>query len=420
MKKFSIPHSQVPKLLLSNISIDSSVYSINKIINLVVKSMNSKNSLSSKGKETSRCPKKIAYVFQGGGALGAYQVGVIQALQEYGYSPDMVSGISIGAINAAILVGNSKEERLKKLHLFWDKIATPLPLDPFSNPRYGEGLYSYIGAIAATFWGQSGFFTPRLMPPWLLRDKKPDELSFYDLNPLRETLEELIDFDRINAKEESLYLGTVCLHTGHLTYFNNIDYKIGPEHIMASAALPPAFPAVKIGDRYFWDGALYSNSPLSAILDDERVCNLLCFAVNCFSAKGFLPTSIDEVNQREKGIRYSSHMKEALTDFSKEQNLRCAITHLGSKLSEEAKKDPAIQEILALGTPRLINIVKMVYQDTAYDLNSKDYNFAKHTLDEHLKAGYQDAMAVLEEKAWEQKQEKYIGAVVYQAPNNPK
>jgi len=353
-------------------------------------------------KKPSRKYERVVYVLQGGGALGAYQVGVIAALHEHHYFPDAISGISIGAINAAILAGNSAETRVETLKLFWNKISTQFPFDELNVFKQNlTGLYNQLGATSALLLGQPNFFKPRLHNPWVMREKEVDKISFYDIAPLRKTLLELIDFDRINAKEIPLYLGAVCVRTGEQVYFNNLEHHITPEHIMASAALPPGFPAVKVGDEFYWDGGVYSNTPITAFLKANPTHNTLCFAVNCYSPCGSLPHTFDEVQQREKDIRYSSHFQEYFHLYCKQQNLRGAITHLAQRLSDEDKKDAVVQDILKWGTPKLVDIVQLIYESNANSASSKDFNFAKVTLEKHQRNGYDDMRLALEKKVWD-------------------
>ena len=364
-----------------------------------------------------REPERIAYVFQGGGALGSFQVGVIQALHEYDYCPDIVSGISIGAINAAIMAGNTRGQRLEKLIAFWDGIATQFPFDKLQSTQWCQGLYNNLGAASSIFFGQAGFFTPRMSNLFLKQNAPLDEISFYDLAPLRETLLALIDFDLINTKAVPLYLGAVCVETGSLKFFCNETDIITPEHVMASASLPPSFGAIKIKDRHYWDGAVYANTPLTAILDAKPERNTLCFAVNCFSAAGSLPDSLDSVEQRIKEIRYSSHLSDYVEAYSRQQNFRCIISHLADKIPTNEKDDPMIQALLSEASPKLVQIVQLNYTTNPADHASKDYNFARNALDDHRQNGYETACKALTRKPWATQPESYIGAVVYEEEN---
>ena len=245
----------------------------------------------------SKKKRKIIYVFQGGGALGSFQVGGVEALYEHDYRADMVVGISIGGMNAAIVAGNPPEKRLEKLKQFWNKITVSIPLP--NSPFLGMSkIHNYFGAQHALHFGQPGFYKPKILSPWLLSHVTPDQLSFYDTSPLRETLNEVIDFEYLNQGHVRLCLGATDLASGDFVFFDNSKEKITVEHIMASGALPPGFPAIEIDGRYYVDGGVYANTPLSKVLEEfadteHDICNVLCFMFDLFSASGPLPHTMD-------------------------------------------------------------------------------------------------------------------------------
>jgi len=209
--------------------------------------------------------REIVLTLQGGGALGAFQVGAYAALCEQDFRPDWIAGTSIGAINASIIAGNPPERAHERLGEFWTLITTPDPFAPPPNLVLLREVYNFWSAQRAAIAGQPGFFAPRLLPPIAAPPGTPAATSFYDTGPLKSTLERLVDFDRINAKEVRLSLGAVEVETGKVVYFDNHRDKITPEHVMASGALPPAFPAIEIGGKYYWDGGIISNTPLEAL-----------------------------------------------------------------------------------------------------------------------------------------------------------
>jgi NTE family protein len=219
----------------------------------------------------------VALVFQGGGALGAYQCGVYEALHEAGIRPAWFSGTSIGAINAAILAGNAPEHRLERLREFWNTICVPAgPFGGFAGiadwlPTGGplDGWLNALGAFGAIAHGQQGFFAPRLLPPFMLNDGSPASTSFYDTTPLKATLERLVDFDRINSDGVRLSIGATNVASGNFRYFDSALERIRPEHVLASGALPPAFPAVVVDGEQYWDGGLVSNTPLEYVLAER-------------------------------------------------------------------------------------------------------------------------------------------------------
>lgn len=360
--------------------------------------------------------KRIACVFQGGGALGSYQVGAYKAILEQGYLPNYFSGVSIGAINCAIIAGNPPEQQLKKLHTFWDEIAPRLWTDLdifFDMGELSHHIHNQIGAAHALMCGLDGFFKPRMVVPGPLTHDTPDKLSYYDTSPLRKTLEELIDFDLINEKHVTLCLGSVNITTGEMEFFNNQNTIITPDHVMASGALPPGFPAIKIGEDYYWDGGIYANTPLVTVLDALPEEDTLCFVVDCFSLKGRLPRNMDEVEERQKDIRYASHSRRLTNVYTSRQNLQAAIEYLGKKLTPEAKKDPAVQEILALGHASRFSVVHIIYNGTPYTHSFKDYNFVRSAITTRLKTGYADAKKVLAKPDWQNESVKPLSCSIY-------
>ncbi|MCW5588346.1 MAG: patatin-like phospholipase family protein [Legionellales bacterium] len=363
--------------------------------------------------------ERVAYVFQGGGALGAYQVGVYQALTEADYQPDWIAGISIGSINGAIIAGNPPEQRLNKLQEFWRRIAHQHVFLPPDNSIF-RNYYNIFSAQQALLFGQPDFFSPRTVNPWWSYSTKPEELSYYDFSPLRQTLYELIDFDLLNQAKIKLSIGAVNIKTGRLIYFNNKKYDIYPEHIMASCALPPGFPAVIVGKDRYWDGGIFSNTPLSIILDSKTKLDTLCFMVDLFSGIGKLPTNMDEILERHKDISYSGQSRRMLKLFTDKQNLRRAIARLGEKLTPEQHDDPEIQKILNKGNPKTLHVAHLVYAAKDTDRFSKDYNFSSHAISDHMEAGYANAKALITQSPWYLAHPKDVGGLVYEAPLNPR
>src|SRR6187431_2165468 len=253
-------------------------------------------------------------VLQGGGALGSYQAGAFQALCRAGFEPEWIAGISIGAINAAIIAGNDPDKRVGRLKEFWEMVSAPVPWNPVTNGDRARSLFNETSAALIATFGVPGFFTPRLPPAPLWPQGSPQSQSYYDTAPLKKTLERLVDFDRINDLKTRLSVGAVGVTSGNFKYFDNVEMKklgkkIGPEHIMASGALPPGFPSVEIDGEHFWDGGIASNTPLDYVLENERSRDLLIFQVDLFSARGDLPATLLEAAEREKDIRFSSRTR---------------------------------------------------------------------------------------------------------------
>ena len=232
-------------------------------------------------------------VLQGGGALGSYQAGAFQALCRSGFEPEWVAGISIGAINAAIIAGNGPETRVDRLKEFWEMVSSPVSWNPVTPGDRARSLFNETSAALIATFGVPGFFAPRLPPAPLWPPGSPQSQSYYDTAPLKKTLERLVDFDRINDLKTRLSVGAVGVTSGNLKYFDNFEFrklgkKIGPEHIMASGALPPGFPSVEIEGEHYWDGGIASNTPLDHVLEEEFSRDLLIFQVDLFSARGEL------------------------------------------------------------------------------------------------------------------------------------
>ena len=362
--------------------------------------------------------ERIACVFQGGGALGAYQVGAFRAIHERGYAPNYLAGVSIGAINTAIIAGNPREKQIERLEEFWDRIAPKIWSDPFYQEESSlfRHFHNHVGALQSLMFGIDGFFKPRPIPPFFFPQDTPDHLSYYDTSGLKNTLEGLIDFERINSKEVTLCLGAVNVASGEMLFFNNQMVEITPEHVMASGALPPGFPAIKIGEEYYWDGGLYANTPLVTVLDALPEQDTLCFVVDCFSLQGRVPHNMDELDERQKDIRYASHSRRMTNVYTSRQNLQAAIQYLGKYLTPEALKDPEIQKIMDLGHDKRFSVVHIIYNGTPFSHSFKDYNFVRSAIRNRLETGYNDAVAVLNNPDWEKKSNKKLACSIYGVP----
>lgn len=349
-------------------------------------------------KKKDRFPR-VAYVLQGGGALGSYQLGVMKGLSEAGYQPDWIAATSIGAIQAAIFVGNPPEKRIERLEQFWQRVAPPTVFDPLGKSESTFDLYSMAGTSMALLFGQPDFFYPRWSAETLLSTGAPSELSYYNTAPLRDTLLELVDFELLNASPIRLSLGAVQIRTGHLMYFNNINYRIGPEHIMASAALPPGFPAVEIDNEFYWDGGVHSNTPLEVILEAVPVEDTLCFLIDCFGGASITPTNLVEVEERMKDIRHSTHAQRTILNYLQRQKMRHSMLQLGGVLTAAQKKKYA--HLLDIGTPHHCTLVHVIYSARLVKSASKDYNFGHVITSKRIEIGYEDAKAILaRESEW--------------------
>ncbi|KTD23772.1 transmembrane protein [Legionella lansingensis] len=348
-------------------------------------------------KDKDRFPR-VAYVLQGGGALGAYQFGVVKGLLEAGYEPDWIAATSIGAIQAAILVGNPPEKRIEKLEQFWQKVAPSKLFDFLGESGATLEFYNNMSALFTLLFGQPHFFYPRwctgTFPLW----GDLTTLSYYDTTPLRDTLLELIDFDRLNSCPIRLSLGAVQISNGHLIYFNNINYRIEVEHVMASAALPPGFPAVNINGELYWDGAVHSNTPLEVILEAIPAQDTLCFLVDCYGGLSFIPQTMNEIEERMKDITYSTHAQRSIYNYLHRQKMRNSTLELGQVLTAEQKKKYA-QHLLDIGTPHHCTLVHLIYTARIVKAPSKDYNFGLPVVKRRIEVGYADVQKILEEES---------------------
>lgn len=355
----------------------------------------------------------IVLVLQGGGALGAYQAGVYQALCTAKLQPGWIAGISIGAINAAIIAGNPPDKRVDRLRAFWTQVTASVPWRPLFRGDDERPLFTALSAAWVVGFGVPGFFTPRIPPPGMLPATVPEALSFYDTRPLRQTLERLVDFERINAKEMRLSVGAVNVETGNFAYFDNMRQKIGPEHIMASGALPPGFPPVEIDGCYYWDGGLVSNTPLQYVLDNERKRDLLIFQVDLFAARGELPATLSAAGEREKDIRYSSRTR-LNTDMSlREHQMKIALRQILDKLPPDLRALPECREVEAFAKENSISVVHFINRRRKFYSNSKDYEFSRTTMHEHWANGIADVRIAVSHRDWIRRRLPKSGVAVF-------
>lgn len=331
-------------------------------------------------------PDEVALVLQGGGALGSYQAGVYEALAEAAIEIDWVAGISIGAVNAALIAGNPAERRVARLREFWEGVTAALPSFPiWQNDQMREWLHEWSAGMVATF-GVPGFFCPRLLPPMLAPPGSAEALSFYDSAPLKATLEKLVDWDLLNDGPVRLSVGAVEIETGNFHYFDNRRERIDARHIMASGALPPGLPPIEIDGKLWWDGGIVSNTPLSHVVDNQSA-DLLVFQVDLFSASDTLPKTIMDVFAREKEIRFSSRTRQISNQLVRRQREQQQIRKVLDKLPPSLRNDPDVLELETCAQDCAINIVHLIYRANAWEGGSRDYEFSARTMNEHWDAG---------------------------------
>ncbi len=344
----------------------------------------------------------IALLLQGGGALGAYQAGVYEALVAAEVMPTWVAGISIGAINAAIIAGNPPERRIEQLRGFWEQITTTGVLGwdgalggALSRGDAARGFSNQISAGMVVTNGVPGFFKPRMPPPMLHPAGSLEATSYYDTRDLKGTLERYVDFDRINAGEMRFSVGAVNVRSGNFAYFDTETDTIRAEHVMASGALPPGFPAIEIEGEYYWDGGLVSNTPLQWVIENGPNQDTLIFQVDLWNARGEFPRNLPEVSTRQKEIQYSSRTRANTDWFRKMKKLRCALADLLAKIPEELRDTAEVKLLSTVATRSAHNIVHLIYRAHSYEGDSKDYEFSRQTMVEHWRAGLHDARRTL-------------------------
>jgi len=345
--------------------------------------------------------EKTVLVFQGGGALGAYQAGAYEALHAAGIRPDWLAGISIGSINSAIIAGSPVDQRVDNLRTFWHRVSSALPGHFLGNGDAMRKWFNESSALLGSLTGVPGFFTPRAFAPWKIPGDPMAAISLYDTAPLEETLSGLVDFDLINSGAIRLSLGAVDVMSGNFNYFDNNHCAFSVKHVAASGALPPGFAPVEIDGRFYWDGGIVSNTPLQRVLSGQELETDLCiFQVDLFSAKGPLPRDLFDVEAREKEIRFSSRTRLNTDQFRKLQSVRMAAKRLMEKLPPELKDDPDAKILERIGNDCAVTMVHLIYRNAAYETGSKDYEFSRLSVEEHWKAGHDDVVETLNHPDW--------------------
>jgi len=361
--------------------------------------------------------EQIALLLQGGRALGSYQAGVYQALAEVNLHPDWVAGISIGAVNSAIIAGNPPEKRVDVLRKFWETVSSSR-LGPFGVPYLAavqiqsellRRIVNSARALGTMFLGAPEFFTPRVLSPAFFPAVNFGELSLYDVSPLKTTLERLVDFDRINAREMRFTVGATKVKTGELVHFDNMTHRIGPAHVMASGSLPPGFPATEIEGEYYWDGGIVSNTPLQWVLDAKPRRDTLAFQVDLWNAYGPLPRNLNEIEVREKEIQFSSRTRAATEQYKYAQKLRIAFAKLFQRLPHELHDLPEVQLLAREADDKICNIIELIYMAKSYEGIVMEFDFSRRSMEEHWRSGYEATARALSDPAALQKPDTLEG-----------
>jgi len=356
-------------------------------------------------------PGQVVLVLQGGGALGAYQLGVYQALHEAGHEPDWVIGTSIGAINGAIIAGNPHDERLARLEAFWDKVRLSSLIEPMAGPWASH----WYANFATTVCGIPGFFVPRAIPfGGIYAPLGVYAASWYRTDELRETLAALVDPQMLARRAPRLAVAAVAVTSGELVYFDSHKQPLELAHVLASGALPPAFPAIRVGEEPYWDGGIYSNTPIEAVMDDHPRRDSVIFTVNVWHAQGPAPRSIWQVLGRQKNIQYASRADSHIARQKQIHRMRHIIRKLKHHLPAEALDDPAVHDLAAHGCGTTMHVVRLLAPEFDGDDYTKDIDFTPAGIAARRAAGYADARAMLERAPWRAPVEPMEGVVIHQ------
>jgi len=350
--------------------------------------------------------ERVALVLQGGGALGAYQAGVYQAIHEANIDVHWICGTSIGGINGALIAGNPPERRVERLREFWEAVTRPpvrFPSVPWFSelPWNGNGQARYwankMSAFATMFHGAPDFFTLRSFPPVNSTAEKPDLVSYYDTTPLKATLGRLVDFDLLNSNPIRFSVGATHIRTGASVYFDSLQRTISSAHVMASASLPPGFPPTEIDGEYYWDGGVVSNSPMQYVIDDRPRYSALVFQVDLWDANGEVPLDIPSANLRAMEIHSASRLNISLEQYKKTQKFRHALSRFLDQLPDRCQDDPEVQFLAQEAHVKVATVVQLKYQSNKYETAGKTFEFSRAGMEEHWRAGYEDTKAALGE-----------------------
>jgi NTE family protein len=334
-------------------------------------------------------------LLQGGGALGAYHAGVYEGLAAGGFTPDWVVGISIGAINSALIAGNAPQHRLDRLREFWTLVSARAPVVLPDGMDFARPMMNQLAATSAMMFGIPGFFTPRMPMPQFAIPGTIGALSYYDTEPLRATLERLVDFDRINAGEMRLSLGTANVRTGESVYFDNTTHKIGASHVMASGALPPGFPPVEIDGEFYVDGGIMTNTPLAYVGKDFRM-SALVIQVDLFSGLGQVPQTLNQVQERVKDIQFQSKARLSADEMRAIESLRSKLASVIERLPPKLRADPQVRELEDISQRGRLSVIHLVNRHDTASLDFKDYEFSRATVQDLWQGGLGDVRRVLE------------------------
>lgn len=360
---------------------------------------------------------RVALVLQGGGSLGAYHIGAYKALEEAGYVPDVICGISIGAITSCILAGNEPGERVAKLEEFWHDVSWPSLVEniPMSTPV--RRFHNQMSSLQAVLFGQPNFFAPWFPPTQMQPKGSGGATSHYDTSKLRDTLLRLSDFDRFNSGKTRLITGAAKVSTGELVFFDSGTMKMEPEHVMASGSLPPGFPGMRIDGELYWDGGAVSNTPLEGIFKIKPALNTLVFMVDLFNPECQDPQNLDDVEWVGKNLLYASRTGHNINQHAEKHNLRKALNHVLQHLPDNLKNDGLIQEIKDYASDVNYHFVHIVYKAPETEIKSSDYEFSRPSIRDRSSHGYEDMSSAIQQADWLKEHPKHIGSKVHRYVN---
>jgi len=357
-------------------------------------------------------PGQVVLVLQGGGALGSYQAGVYQALHEAGIEPDWIIGTSIGAINASLIAGNEPSDRLPKLQAFWKRMEqNPVWNIRTAFPDFNEKL-SYWATITH---GIPGFFRPN--PLAHAGDAYPlgaERAGYYSTAPLEKSLSELIDVDLLNRCKPRLTVGAAHVRTSQMRYFDSRDGALTVRHIMASGALPPAFPPVRIDGELYWDGGILSNTPTEVVFDDVPRRDSLIFAVHLWNPLGAEPATMADVLNRHKDVQYSSRIMSHIQRQQQAHRLRHVINQLGARLTERERNNPEVRELIGYGCQTRMHVVRLLAPQLDRETHTKDIDFSPRGIMHRWHAGYSHTKAALEHASWAGEFDPLSGVILHE------
>jgi NTE family protein len=351
-------------------------------------------------------PGQVVLVLQGGGAPGCYQAGVYQAMHEAGIEPDWVIGTSIGAINGAIIAGNKIGDRLDQLHKFWSSLE-----GWFAGPW---------GSLTTLLAGVPGFFAPNPAVAWGLETKVGIErAALYSIDPLKKLLPKLVDFDLINSGKPRFTVGLVNVRSGQMRYFDNREGAIGLDHVLGSSAIPPSFPAVRLDGEAYWDGGIYSNTPVEVVFDDNPRRSSVVFAVQIWHTQSAEPDSIAQVFMRQKDILFGSRSRSHIARHAQLHRMRQVVRELYKMLPEERRNTPEAKALAAYGCATFMHLLEINARPIDGESNMRDFDFSKAAINARWRAGYTDAQGMIARRPWENPVDPLVGVAVYTSdPDN--